>query len=89
VNPNLVSNDIINTLCVSIKHTLPSKITVPSTWYAVFQSSKQAMNLQPAASLSQQLVFEGRNIKATALYLTHRKKYTPPFPAATICTPSG
>jgi hypothetical protein len=38
---------------------------------------------------SQQPVVESRNIKAAALYLTQRKKYTPPAPAATICSPSG
>jgi hypothetical protein len=34
-------------------------------------------------------VIERKNIKSAAIYLTQRKKYTPPAPTATICSPSG
>src|SRR5260221_8429976 len=59
----------------------------PGTAKAVLASSKHAVGCLPTASFTQQPVFEGRNFKAAALYLTQRKKYGPPIPTAPISCP--
>jgi len=54
--PNLASDDMINTLSIFIKHEFVPKIIVPSPWYAILRGRKNAADLQPAASFSQQPV---------------------------------
>src|SRR5260370_10993430 len=61
--------------------------THPGTAKAVLASRKNAVGCLPTAFFTQQPVFEGRNFKAAVLYLTHRKKYTPPALIVTIPCP--
>jgi hypothetical protein len=60
-----------------------AKLCVRETF---FDSSIQAHGT--GDFMSQNWRFYGLSDTA-AIYLTHRKKYTPPSPAATICSPSG